>query len=259
MDATRSAHELFSLDDRLVLVTGATRGIGRELAMQLAAAGARVVATGRTDEDLASVAAEAADRGLPVHPLRLDVRDTAALAPAVERVVAEHGRIDVLVNNAGLGNAHPALEVTEADWDEMMAVNLRGVFFMTQAVARVMVGQGGGRIVNMSSQASFVGLRDAAVYCTSKGGLNMMTKVLAVEWAPHNITVNAVAPTFVYTPATAPILDDPQWRRDVMSKIPLGELATIRDVAGAVIYLASDAARMVTGTVLLVDGGWTAQ
>lgn len=249
----------FGLDGKVTVVTGATRGIGRALALLLGAHGARVVPTGRKQADLDDLCREAAEVGVEAHPVLLDVTDVGSIERAVKQVVESFGRIDVLVNNAGLGNAHRAFDVRETDWDEMMAVNLRGLFFVSQAAAKVMAGQGGGRIINMSSQASFVGLRDAAVYCTSKGGVNMLTKTLAVEWAPLNITVNAVAPTFVYTPGTAPILDDPDWRRDVMSKIPLGRLATPDDVAAAIVYLGSDAGRMVTGTVLLVDGGWTAQ
>jgi NAD(P)-dependent dehydrogenase (short-subunit alcohol dehydrogenase family) len=203
---------------------------------------------------------EAQSRGLTVHPQRLDVRAVASINDAVSRIVATRGRIDVLVNNAGLGFARAAFDVTEADWDEMMAVNLRGAFFMSQAVARTMVSAGrGGRIVNISSQGGLVGLPDAAVYCAGKGGLNMMTKTLALEWAKHTITVNAVAPTFIYTPGTAPILDEPKMRTTVLGKIPLGQFALTNDVAGAIIYLASDAGRMVTGTVLVVDGGWTSQ
>ncbi len=188
------------------------------------------------------------------------MRDVASITEAVSRTVAANGRIDVLVNNAGLGFARAAFDVTGTDWDEMMAVNLRGVFFMSQAVARTMVAAGrGGRIVNISSQGGLVGLPDAAVYCASKGGLNMMTKTLALEWAKHAITVNAIAPTFIYTPGTAPILDEPAMRAAVLGKIPLGHFALTDDVAGAIIYLASDAGRMVTGTVLVVDGGWTSQ
>ena len=216
--------------------------------------------TVRTYADAAAVASEAEARGLTVRPQRLDVRDVAAIAEAVSDIVGAHGRIDVLVNNAGLGFARAAFDVTEADWDEMMAVNLRGVFFMTQAVARAMAAAGrGGRIVNISSQGGLVGLPDAPVYCASKGGLNMMTKALALEWAKNAITVNAIAPTFIYTPGTAPILDEPEMRAAVLGKIPLGQFALTDDVAGAIIYLASDAGRMVTGTVLVVDGGWTSQ
>ena len=148
-----------------------------------------------------------------MHPQRSDVRDVASISEAVSAIVAAHGRIDVLVNNAGLGFARAAFDVTPADWDEMMAVNLRGVFFMSQAVARTMAAAGrGGRIVNISSQGGVVGLPDAAVYCASKGGVNMLTKTLALEWAKYAITVNAIAPTFIYTPGTAPILDEPAMR-----------------------------------------------
>ncbi len=165
----------------------------------------------------------------------------------------------MLFNNAGLGYGHPALAVTERDWNQMMAVNLRGLFFMSQAVAKVMIKQGGGRIINMSSQGGLVGLPEAAVYCASKGGVNTLTKQLALEWAPHNVNVNAIAPTFVETPGTKPILDDPVRRADVLSRIPLGHVAAIDDVAAAVIYLSSAAGRMLTGTIVSVDGGWTAQ
>ncbi|MFZ2105399.1 MAG: SDR family oxidoreductase [Roseiarcus sp.] len=250
----------FDLSGRVVVVTGASKGIGRELTVLLAETGAVVVPTVRTDADLAEFASEAQSRGMTVHPQRLDVRDVASITEAVSAIVAAHGAIDVLVNNAGLGFARAAFDVTEADWDEMMAVNLRGVFFMSQAVARTMAAAGrGGRIVNISSQGGLVGLPDAAVYCTSKGGLNMMTKTLALEWAKHAITINAIAPTFIYTPGTAPILDEPAMRASVLGKIPLGQFALTDDVAGAIIYLASDAGRMVTGTVLVVDGGWTSQ
>jgi NAD(P)-dependent dehydrogenase (short-subunit alcohol dehydrogenase family) len=250
----------FDLSGRVIVVTGASKGIGRELTTLLAEAGAVVVPTVRTDADAASLASDAESRGLTVHPQQLDVRDVASINEAVSRIVAARGCIDVLVNNAGLGFARAALDVTETDWDEMMAVNLRGAFFMSQAVARAMVAAGrGGRIVNISSQGGLVGLPDAAVYCAGKGGLNMMTKTLALEWAKDAITVNAVAPTFIYTPGTAPILDEPAMRASVLGKIPLGQFALTNDVAGAIIYLASDAGRMVTGTILVVDGGWTSQ
>jgi NAD(P)-dependent dehydrogenase (short-subunit alcohol dehydrogenase family) len=250
----------FDLGGRVVVITGASKGIGRELTILLAETGALVVPTVRSDADAANLASTAQSRGLTVHPQRLEVRDVASITETVSRIVAAHDRIDVLVNNAGLGFARAALDVTGTDWDEMMAVNLRGVFFMSQTVARTIVAAGrGGRIVNISSQGGLVGLPDAAVYCASKGGLNMMTKTLALEWAKHSITVNAVAPTFIYTPGTAPILDEPAMRAAVLGKIPLGQFALTDDVAGAVIYLASDAGRMVTGTVLVVDGGWTSQ
>ena len=255
-----TAARRFDLSGRVVVVTGASKGIGRELTILLAETGAVVAPTVRTDADATSLVVEAQSRGLVVHPQRIDVRDVASITEAVSDVVSAHGRIDVLVNNAGLGFARAAFDVNETDWDEMMAVNLRGAFFMSQAVARAMASAGrGGRIINISSQGGLVGLPDAAVYCASKGGLNMMTKALALEWAKDAITVNAVAPTFIYTPGTAPILDEPKMRAAVLGKIPLGQFALTADVVGAIIYLASDAGRMVTGTVLVVDGGWTSQ
>lgn len=249
----------FSIEDRVVVVTGADFGIGRGVALMLAEVGATVVPTVLEQENLDGLREQASHDGLVVHPVRLDLTDTAAIRDVVERIATDHGRIDVLFNNAGLGFGHPALAVTESDWDQMMAVNLRGLFFMSQAVAQIMVRQGGGRIINQSSQGGLVGLPEAAVYCATKGGVNTLTKQLALEWARFGITVNAIAPTFVETPGTRPILDDPAKRAEVLAKIPLGHVATIDDVAAAVIYLASDAGRMVTGTVLSVDGGWTAQ
>ncbi|MDB5528128.1 MAG: 3-oxoacyl-(acyl-carrier-protein) reductase [Devosia sp.] len=255
-----SAAARFDLRGRVAVVTGASKGIGRELVILLAETGAVVVPTARTDTDLAAIAAEARESGYTVHPRLLDVSDVGSINAAVEAITAQHGRIDVLVNNAGLGFARAAFDVSEDDWDEMMGVNLRGMFFMSQAVARTMVAAGkGGRIINISSQGGLVALPDAAVYCTSKGGVNMMTKTLAVEWAKHDITVNALAPTFIYTPGTAPILDEPAMKESVLAKIPLGKFALTNDVAGAIVYLASEAGRMVTGTVLVIDGGWTAQ
>ncbi len=203
--------------------------------------------------------ADAGRRGVGVSPIVLDVTDTRSIRVAVDRIIAHHGRIDVLFNNAGLGFARAALEVSEADWDAMMAVNLRGLFFVTQAVARAMIASGGGRVINMSSQAAVVGLPDAAVYCASKGGVNALTRALAIEWASHGINVNALAPTFVETPGTKAILDNPARRADILAKIPLGRMATIDDITAAVIYLASPASRAMTGAVLALDGGWTAQ
>jgi len=245
---------------RFVVVTRAPKGIGRELTILLAETGAVVVPTVRTDADAVAVTTEAQSRGLTVHPQLLDMRDVTSINEAVSRIFAAHGCIDVLVNNASLGFARAAFDVTEADWDEMMAVNLRGAFFMSQAAARTMSGSGrGGRIVNISSQGGLVGLHDAAMQLRQQGRLDMMTKTLALEWAKDAITVNAVAPTFVYRPGTAPILDEPKMQAAVLGKIPLGQFALTNNVAGAIIYLASDAGRMVTGTILVVDGGWTSQ
>lgn len=249
----------FSLTGRVALVTGASRGIGRGLVDALAAAGATVAVTARSLADATAVAAEIVAAGAAATAHQLDVADVHSIRACVDAVVHEHGRLDVLVANAGLGANHPALDVTEADWDELMDVNAKGLFFTAQAAGRVMVAQGFGRIVAISSQASLVGIRDHAVYCASKGAVNQFVRVLALEWGALGVTVNAVAPTFIYTPGTAERLDDPEYHRAVVDRIPLGKVGTIADVAGAVIYLASDAAAMVNGTVLTVDGGWTAQ
>jgi NAD(P)-dependent dehydrogenase (short-subunit alcohol dehydrogenase family) len=244
----------FSLAGKVAFVTGASYGIGEGLSRALAEAGARVAVGARSREPLDALAREIGGLAVP-----FDVRSVADIRRAAAEVERELGAIDVLVNNAGLGANHAALDVTEADWDEMMAVNLRGLFFTCQAVARGMLARGSGRIVNMSSQASLVGIEHHAVYCATKGGVNQLTRVLALEWSRHGVTVNAVAPTFIYTPGTKERLDDPAFRDKVLERIPLGRVGTIDDVAAAVIYLASPAGGLVTGSVLSVDGGWTAR
>ncbi len=244
----------FDLQDRVAVVTGSTRGIGRGLAIALSQLGTRLVVTGRDAGQVAALANE-----LDADSEVFDVASVADVRRGIDAIAQRHGRIDILVNNAGLGDNHAALNVTEADWDGMFAVNLKGLFFCCQSAGRHMIQKGFGRIINISSQASLVGIRDHAVYCATKGGVNSLTQVLALEWAPHGITVNAIAPTFIRTPGTAERLDDPDTRRGIVARIPIGEVGNVADVAGAVAYLASKAARLVTGTVLTVDGGWTAQ
>ena len=249
----------FSLTGQVALVTGANRGIGRGLVDALAAAGATVAVTARAAEDAESVAAEINAAGGVATGHALDVAQVASIRSAVADVLEQHGRIDTLVANAGLGANHAALDVTEHDWDEMMDVNAKGLFFTLQAAGRHMLDQGFGRVVAISSQASLVGIRDHAVYCASKGAVNQLVRVLALEWGGAGVTVNAVAPTFIYTPGTAERLDDPEYRARVVERIPVGDVGTTSDVAGAVVYLASDAGSLVNGSVLAVDGGWTAQ
>ncbi len=249
----------FRLDGEVAVVTGASKGIGRDLAKALAGAGAQVAVAARSIADLQSLVEEIAAQGGTALAVELDVRDIAQVRDAMGRVRGHFGSLDILVNNAGLGANHPAEEVSGADWDEMMAVNLRGLFFCCQAAGRIMLDQGKGRIVNMSSQAGVVGIRDHAVYSASKGGVNLLTKVLALEWSERGVTVNAVAPTFIYTPGTAERLDQPEYLEGVLDRLPIGRVGTTTDVASAVIYLASPAGAMVSGHVLLVDGGWTAQ
>lgn len=249
----------FRLDDKAALVTGAGRGIGRDVARALAGAGAMVAAGVRDLSDAKELINDVEAAGGRAMAVELDVTDLPQIENAMAEVLEQFGRLDILVNNAGVGANHPATEVTESAWDEMMDVNLKGLFFCCQVAGRVMLEQGSGRIINMSSQAGVVGIRDHAVYSASKGGVNLLTKVLALEWSDRGVTVNAVAPTFVHTPGTAERLDDPDYLGEVLDRLPIGRVGTTTDVAGAVIYLASPAGSLVTGQVLLVDGGWTSQ
>ena len=249
----------FRLDGQVALVTGASKGIGWDLAKALADAGASVAVAARDVDALQQLVAEIRTDGGTALVVELDVCNVAQIGEALERVRGHFGSLDVLVNNAGLGANHPAEDVTESDWDDMMDVNLRGLFFACQAAGRIMLAQGSGRIINMSSQAGVVGIREHAVYCASKGGVNLLTKVLALEWSSRGVTVNAVAPTFIYTPGTAERLDQPEYLEGVLSRLPIGRVGTTTDVAAAVLYLASPAGAMVSGHILVVDGGWTAQ
>lgn len=249
----------FRLDNQVALVTGASKGLGYGIAKAMANAGAKVALAARDLPALEQLAAEIRAEGGEALPIVMDVLEVASIHQAFDQAAQHFGRLDIAVNNAGLGANNPALEVTEADWDYMMDVNLKGLFFCCQAAGRIMLPQGYGRIVNMSSQAGVVGIRGHSVYCASKGGVNQLTKVLALEWSAQGVTVNAVGPTFIYTPGTSVRLDNPDYLQSVLSRLPIGKLGQISDVAAAVIYLASPAAGMVSGTVLLVDGAWTAQ
>ena len=245
----------FRLDGKTALVTGAGRGIGRAVALALAAAGADVVLNSRTPAQLEEVAAEIAQAGGQARPLPFDVTDSAAARDAV----AGHPGLDILVNNAGVNRPQPFLEVDEATLDRMLALNVRAVFTVSQAAARLMVGGGGGVIVNMSSQMGHVGSeRDRTVYVMTKHAVEGLTKAMAAELAPKGVRVVSVAPTFILTPLTKPFLADPAFNKWVTDRIPLGRLGTVEEVAAAVVFLASPAASLVTGSALLLDGGWTA-
>jgi 2-deoxy-D-gluconate 3-dehydrogenase len=188
----------------------------------------------------------------------MDVTKVPEIHLMVEESLRTFGHIDILVNNAGVNFPQWAVDVTEETWNQIIDTNLKGLFFCAQAVGKVMIQQKKGKIINISSQSGSVGLPQRAAYCSSKGGVNLLTKVLAIEWAKYNIHVNAIAPTYIETPMTKPMLEKDEFRNYVLGNIPLGRVGKPEDVTGAVIYLASEASNMVTGHVLLIDGGWTA-
>jgi NAD(P)-dependent dehydrogenase (short-subunit alcohol dehydrogenase family) len=249
----------FDVRGQVALVTGAARGIGRACALALAQAGADVALGLRDARTGGDLAREIEGLGRRALPLQMDMTRLLEVRQAIDAAAAHFGRLDILVNNAGLAPENPAEDVREEDFDLTLAVNLKGTFFASQAAGRVMIRQKYGRIVNLGSQAGFVALPTESVYCMTKAAISHLTKCLAVEWARHDITVNAVAPTFIRTPGTAECLANDAFRADVLSRIPLGRVGEPMEVAAAVVYLASPAAALVTGTTLLIDGGWTAR
>jgi len=249
---------MFRLDGKVALVTGAAGGLGTAISVALARSGADVAIADLPGVSLDATAAKAAEFGHKVFKVAIDILDLKQIRDGVAAAEKELGRIDILVNNAGINRPAAGLDVTEENWDAVYDTNVKGQFFMAQAVARPMIARGWGRIVFLSSQSGLVAIAGQPVYCSSKAAVILLAKTLAVEWATHGVTVNAVAPTFVETNLTRKRLADPEFRKSVVDRIPMGKLAMPEDVAAAVVYLASEEARMVTGTVLSVDGGWTA-
>ena len=247
----------FGLAGKVALVTGAARGLGRAIALTLANYGADIVACDILPE-VQGIKPELDQLGRRVLIRQVDVCRIPAVQAMVDESVRAFGRIDILVNCAGINIPQWAVEVTEDAWDKVIGLNLKALFFVCQAVGKQMIRQQGGKIINLSSTMGSVGMERRAAYSSSKAGVNLLTKILAIEWAPHKVNVNAIAPTFVDTPLTKPMFEEQGFRDSVLAEIPMGRIATTRDVAGAAVYLASDAASMVTGHVLLVDGGWTA-
>jgi NAD(P)-dependent dehydrogenase (short-subunit alcohol dehydrogenase family) len=250
----------FDLTGTTALVTGAARGLGRAIALSLAEAGADV-ALGLRDASVdGGLVAAIESLGRRAIPLAMDVTNLTQSRAAIDSAVAEFGRLDILVNNAGGGIGGPAIDVREEDFDAVWDLNTRSTFFISQAAARSMRDSGGGSIVNIASQAGLVALPGESSYCVSKAAVIHMTRVHAVEWGEYGIRVNAVAPTFIETDGTAAALSDPAFRADTVERIAaLHRIGVPTEVSGAVVFLSSPAASLVTGQTLAIDGGWTAR
>ena len=249
----------FSLEGKVAVVTGSTRGIGRAIAEGLAGAGAAVAVNGRSPELTQTAADKIAAAGGKSVAVPADVSKADDVDRLINATVQAFGRLDIIVNNAGISPYYkPAETVTEAEWDDTMRVNLKGVFLCCQAAARVMIPQKSGRIINISSIAGQVALPKLLAYTAAKGAVNQLTRVLAVEWASHGILVNAISPAYIETDLTKGLQRNPKLRDELIRQVPLGRLGKPSEVVGAAIYLASDAASYVTGHMLNIDGGWLA-
>ena len=246
----------FRLDGKRALVTGAGRGLGLAAASALADAGAHVTLTARTKAEIEEAAAAIRARGQPADTLPLDVRDVEATKSAVAR----QEPFDILVNNAGTNKPAPFVDVKVEDFDFVFSLNVRAAYFVAQAVARRLVeAKRPGSIINMSSQMGHVGGPTRTVYCATKHAREGFTKAMAIELAPHQIRVNTLAPTFIETPMTRPFFQNQAFREDTLKRIKLGRLGQLEDLTGAIVFLASDASALMTGTSMVVDGGWTAE
>lgn len=246
------------LNNQKVIITGGSKGIGREIALTFAQLGAKVIITGRDESALYTTTEQLKELQSDCSYIVCDMQDVKSIYEMVDEAVTRLNGLDVLINNAGINIAKPALEVTEEDWDQVLDTNLKGVFFCSQRAGKHMIPYGKGKIINIVSQMAFVGYIKRASYCSSKGGAVQLTKALAVEWAPFNIKVNAVAPTFIETDFTKKMFEDQGFYQDVISRIPLGKLARPTDVTGSVLFLASNMSDFITGETIRVDGGWTA-
>jgi len=250
--------ELFSLAGKVAVVTGAGRGLGRSMALALAAAGADVVGASRTTSEIETLRDEVRGLGRRAEAIAVDITDDQSCERLITRTVERLGRIDILVNNAGINIRKPVLELSPAEYRQVLATNLEGYFLCARAAGKHLVGQGSGKVINISSIMGRVALANQAAYASSKGAIEQLTKVLAIEWAPHNVQVNAIAPTYFETELTRPLFDDEERHDFITSRTPMGRWGQPHELAGAVIFLASRASDYVTGHSLAVDGGWTA-
>jgi len=246
--------EQFRLDGRVALVTGASRGLGRAMALALAGAGADVAVAGRDEATLRPVAEEISGLGRRALCVPMDVADLESHTPAVERVVSELGQLDILVNNAGINVRKDSIDYTPEEWDRVLDTNLKGTFFLTQQVGKHMISRNRGKILNIGSMSAYLGLSTIPAYTASKSALQQLTRLLAVEWADHNIQVNAIAPGWINTELTSGLKDTPRYQW-VINRTPAGRFGEPEELAGAAVFLCSSAADFITGQIVAVDGG----
>ena len=258
MEVKRIMLSSLSLEGKVALVTGATKGLGYGMAHGLADAGADLVVVSRSQDDCEKVASEITKKGREAFPQSADMRDLSSIDSLVEKTVQQFGRIDILVNNAGTAITKPPQEITEAEWDFVLDLNLKGAFFAAQRIGKQMIKQNSGKIINVASVFGFVGDGNILAYCASKGGLILMTKSLALAWARYNIQVNAVAPGYIETEMNTEVLNRDNVFKHLMNNTPVKRLGKVEDVVGAVVYMSSPASDYMTGQSIVVDGGWLA-
>jgi NAD(P)-dependent dehydrogenase (short-subunit alcohol dehydrogenase family) len=250
--------QLFDLTGRVAIMTGAGRGLGRTMARALAAAGADLMLVSRTETELRTLQAEIQGLGRSAETSLTDVTDESSCVQLVTETVSKLGRLDILVNNAGINVRRPVLDLPFDEFEDVQKTNLGGYFLCAKSAGKHLVGQGSGKVINISSIMGHVALPSQAAYASSKGAIEQLTKVMALEWAASNVQVNSIAPTYFETPLTRPLFDDPERNAFITGRTPMGRWGQPHELAGAVIFLASDASNFVTGQSLIVDGGWTA-
>lgn len=253
-----NGQNLFDVSGKVVLITGAATGLGEGYAHIFAESGCKVACADIQFEKVCQTAEDIRAQSFEAKAFEVDVTSQKSIRKMAAEILEAYGRIDVLVNNAGVEHIEPFTEVSEEHYDFITSVNLKGVFFVAQEIAKIMKKQGGGKIINIGSLGSYIGLAESSVYCTTKGGVIQMSKTMSIELGPDNIQVNCVAPGYFITPMTQPFYDDAEHRAWIESRIPLHNWGTVKDLAGPMLFLASDASNYVTGATIKVDGGWLA-